>query len=154
MTGTTQCRSPCSTIGPSLTFLFRAACRWTHVQFVENDTRLPVWVQLQRHCACYPQCQALLLQGLFQTLAEQQRAAALEQQMRHRQEEMQQQRQHEMQQQQEMLQAQVVQLQQQVDGYRRKLSATRSEAAELRGRVTALEGQLAQVLQALQHQQQ
>ena len=45
------------------------------------------------------------------------------------------------------------QLVQQVDEHQRQLSAAQVEAAELGGRVAALEGQLAQVLQALQQQQ-
>jgi hypothetical protein len=115
-------------------------------------------LQLQHHCAEFPDCHPALLQSLLkrvddqslgmEQLQQQQLAGGCEAEAQ------QQQQAQRLQQQREQ---QVAQLQQQVQEQGQELSAARSDAAaarsqaaELGGRVQALEAQLAQVLQAIQ----
>lgn len=56
---------------PSFTLLFPAACCCPFAQPPATNSE-PVWLQLQQHCARFPPCHPFLLEGIAQTVAEQQ----------------------------------------------------------------------------------
>jgi chromosome segregation ATPase len=126
-----------------------------------------VWQQLMRQCAGNKTCQPLVINTLFDQVTEQQRQLAgqqqskeqLQQQLVEQQRQLVKQEQHfaEQQQSKEQLQQQLVQQQQQLSGaaaradrMQQQLSDAAAQADQMQARMLALEGQVQQLMQALQ----
>lgn len=125
-------------------------CCWALLPLQDAAGSAEVWVQLLQQCGHLTKCQPLIIQALGNQLAQHKRTIASHERRIDINDQFRRQSEREQQQRTAAVQQQAVAQQQHTAALQRQLDAASAEAAELRGRVVALEGQVQQLLAALQ----